>query len=287
MRWIAPPTSRVQLASAAGTRVTLEPGGSMAAMDASATQRLALMRGTVDVHVAKLLAGERFVIDTPDVEVEVHGTSFRVSLVAEGAERCDADTTTRVTVTEGVVSVRWAGVDARLLPGDSWPANCRPAVATAPPAAEDHAHRRWKAKLRGGARAAARPGASSPVRGSASGDSPGDGRAPVAAPTTAEASARPGTLRGLDASELAAQNNLYAAAVRAKRGGRASEASRLFTDFVRRFPDSSLLESAMAQRMRLAAAARESSVAAARAREYLTRFPSGFARDEAHALVGR
>src|SRR6185312_2196889 len=75
------------------------------------------------VHVAKLGTGQRFVLATPDAEVEVRGTRFQVQLVPAAAG-CGQGTVTRVQVTEGVVEVRGPAGDVRVAAGAHWPAAC-------------------------------------------------------------------------------------------------------------------------------------------------------------------
>ena len=87
------------------------------------------------------------------------------------------------------------------------------------------------------------------------------------------------------ASALEAQNDLFAAAVRAKREGQNALAATLFARFIRVYPDSSLFESALVQQMRLLAMGDPRAAASAAVR-YLARFPDGFARDEARRLAG-
>ncbi|WP_437753859.1 FecR domain-containing protein [Sorangium sp. So ce1389] len=71
-----------------------------------------LMDGTLDVAVRPLAAGERFIVQTTDAEVEVRGTVFRVE-----AERGHIR---GVAVSEGSVEVRYAGFSATILSGGSW-----------------------------------------------------------------------------------------------------------------------------------------------------------------------
>jgi TolA-binding protein len=88
------------------------------------------------------------------------------------------------------------------------------------------------------------------------------------------------------ASVLAAQNDLFLSAVRARRAGQNARALALFERFMRDYPDASLFESALVHKMRLLAATSDFAAASASARQYLARFPDGFARDEARALLG-
>ena len=102
-----------------------------------ATQSFALVAGALGAHVAKLRAGERFLVRSPDAEIEVRGTRFRVSIVAADPT-CGGGTVTRLTVTEGVVAVRHAGTEVLVGRGGSWPEGCavaRTAASHDPPPA--------------------------------------------------------------------------------------------------------------------------------------------------------
>jgi hypothetical protein len=274
----APAASEVRIDAADGTALTLEPGGRLAVMEAGATRRFALRHGAVRAKVVKLGAGERFVIDTADSEIEVHGTAFRVALVKAG-EGCAGGPRTRVSVSEGVVSVKWEGREVRLLPGEQWPDDCAERPAPEP----RKLTRRASPKVRT-ATAADAPAsreladvenveASAPVAAAADDD---DERALAPAPAP--------RLVGPPPSWLPAHNDLYAAALRAKRRGHAAEAVRLFATLVRRYPEGPLVESALAQRMKLLAAMDPEEGGAAAA-DYLARYPGGFARADARRLV--
>ena len=78
----APSSGEVRIGAPDGTALALEAGGELTVVDNGPRRQFTLERGAVRAHVAKLSAGERFLIDTPDAEVEVHGTRFRVALVA-------------------------------------------------------------------------------------------------------------------------------------------------------------------------------------------------------------
>lgn len=88
-----------------------------------------LRAGSASFEVDPLPPGRRFLVRTHDVEIEVHGTAFRVSTGA-GAP-------TRVVVSEGIVSVtpRHGGPPARLLAGSHWPPSAEPPALSAPPSA--------------------------------------------------------------------------------------------------------------------------------------------------------
>jgi hypothetical protein len=116
---------------------------------------------------------------------------------------------------------------------------------------------------------------------------------PTAAPAGAlgtASSQRPGPARRSFASArvspslLSAQNTLFASAVRARRDGQSREALARFDRFLRQYPDSSLFESALVQRMRLLAGL-DRTAAQDSASQYVARFPDGFGRGEARLLL--
>jgi hypothetical protein len=275
IRLVAPASGEVRVGTAEGTSLTLEANTELAVSEAGATQRFALARGAVRAHVARLFAGERFVIDTGDAEIEVHGTVFRVAIDAADG-RCGEGSRTRVSVTEGVVSVRAGGIETRVSPGRDWMGACSPnaspsasllATRSANPArahAEARAKRRETMALEAPAPATATPSTEA---------------ASSAATTVAQSQAQ-------EASKLGAQNDLFAAAARARNAGNGAEAARLFAQLVRDFPRSPLVESALVQRMKTLAPV-DAVAGAQAAREYLERFPSGIAVVEARRLIDR
>ncbi|HXI55871.1 MAG TPA: FecR domain-containing protein [Polyangia bacterium] len=274
IRLAAPGDGEVQIGTAAGTAMTLEKQASLTVTEASATQRFALHAGAVRVRVAPLLVGERFLIDTRDAEVEVHGTAFRVAVVPPDAGCADAERT-RVTVSEGVVTVRSRADEVRLTPGSAWLSGC----TTTPTAHQRRSETRGSDRP---ARVATRAPLSAPSTAP-----PSPTAQTVPAPRAApDASGAPAVGPAVTPSLLAAQNNLFAAAVRAKNQGRAREAATLFGRLVSAYPQGPLVESAAAQRMKVLATA-DASAAADAATEYLQRFPAGFARAEAQRLRDR
>ena len=286
-QFFAPRTAPVKIGDAGGTELTLEPGAMLTVLEASTTRRFALRRGAVGARVRKLVPGQRFIIETADAEIEVHGTQFRVvlgepeELPCSGAGPRDA-IATRVTVTEGVVSVKWAGDEQRLKPGDEWPPRCAPARASAPQAAAAPS-----SPYSAGSKVAApaSPSSRSRVATSLHRTSPAAGARRTAS-RAAALDAATASSRDTPASALEAQNDLFVAAVRARRAGHSALALSLFNRFIQEYPGASLLESALAQKMRLLAASADRSSAPAAARQYLDRFPDGFAHDEAQTLIG-
>jgi hypothetical protein len=239
-----------------GSTVKVEAAGELQVLEAGPSQRFALLRGAMRAQVAKLRQGERFVVATGDAEVEVRGTAFRLSAGAADTV-CEEGSATRLEVFEGVVAVRRGGVTTLVGAGGRWPSNCRspsdPVAATTVPL--DPAPRppaEASARVRRPA-VAARPHAPTPV------EDPG--------------------------STLAEENDLFARAVAARRRGDRQGALARFLELEHRFPTSPLGESAMVERMRLVGVA-DQEAARSVAREYLARYPAGFARSEAAVLAG-
>ena len=104
-----------------GTHVTLGGAARVRLVEQTSRKRFALEAGSFSAKVAKLKADERFVVTTPDAEVEVRGTAFRVTIVA-GDPTCESGTPTRLEVSEGVVVVTHAGAQVNVSAGERWPA---------------------------------------------------------------------------------------------------------------------------------------------------------------------
>jgi hypothetical protein len=251
----------VVLSSASGTEVWLEHGSELAVVEAGRVLRFALTRGQAHAQVSPLRPGERFIIATSDAEVEVHGTVFEVS-VAPPDVRCRSGVVTRVWVSHGVVEVRSAGRADRVSSGEQWPPECEPAASGEPASAPT-------VPLRTVARVVARRAAPAPAPA-------------AAAPLT---SAPPPTPPPLP-SALPEQNDLFAAALSSQRRGQPKQALVYLDRLLSRWPDGPLVEGGMAERMRALGAAGDVPAAARAGREYLLRFPNGFARAEARRLAG-
>jgi len=243
-----------------GTSVVLAHDTSFRVKSQGKTESFALDRGELLADVSKLGDGQRFLIQTPDAEVEVRGTRFRLRIV-ERAEDC-GDSRTRLEVSEGVVEVRSSKGTARVTQGQAWPRECPqqtrevasvPATSVGDPAPAQA----------GTAVRAPAPGISRPIPHVASAQSPS----------------------GRD-SALTRQNDLFAAAVALRRQGDSRGALRTYEQLIRRFPNSPLSENAMVERMRLLASQGIGVDASSEAKRYLARYPRGFAVEEAHRLVG-
>jgi hypothetical protein len=218
------------------------------------TQRFELRQGTLNAKVAKLTGSQRFIVATPDAEVEVRGTRF-VLRVLERGEACGGGSRTRLQVTEGVVEVRAEGNVARISADQHWPNDCettdsvgtkRPQLALAPGAASSDTEKLVRPEAETSKVAALPRGPNEPP------------------------------------SALAQQNDLFAKAVALRRQGNVGAALRAYDDLIKRFPASPLAENALAERMRMLAT---KTAGAAEARRYLARYPRGFAREEAQTLA--
>jgi TolA-binding protein len=86
------------------------------------------------------------------------------------------------------------------------------------------------------------------------------------------------------ASSLGEQNDLFAEGILAKHRGDVAGAVAAFDRFLTTYPSSPLAQSAAVERMRLLHAS-GSPRATAATRQYLSRYPSGFATAEAEAIV--
>jgi len=216
-----PPSGGMTLALDTGTRLDLTGGTTARVVELGAVQKFDLAAGSVVAQVAKLGPGGRFVIATPDSEVEVKGTRFEVSVGPEPS-RCGPSVRTRVTVYEGVVTVRHAATVVELEAGRHWP-DCQPLPPVPRP---QHS------------RAAPAPAASVP-------------------PVSPRLAATPETVR---ASTLAEQNDLFGAALEASGRGDLDEAIHWLDRLIALYPTGQLTDSARAERRRLSEAQRRESL---------------------------
>jgi ferric-dicitrate binding protein FerR (iron transport regulator) len=241
-----------------GTRLDLGALTTFTLQSQDALQRFALAQGGLDAKVAKLAPGERFVIDTPDAQVEVRGTEFHLEVMPT-ARGCRDGNRTRLEVTEGVVEVRASALLSRVVAGERWPSDCEPPASDASPAS-------------GGANRDA--GAFGSPRSSAG---------------ASDLSKPPAPLRAVKAqppprSLIAEQNALFERGVQAQRQGDAEQALARYAELVARYPSSPLSENAAVARIRLLVIS-DATRARAEAASYLERYPLGFARPEAQRIV--
>ena len=282
-RVVAAEGARAGVTLSTGTHLLVEGGSDLAVVEEDSTQIFALRAGAVQADVAKLHAGERFVVRTVDAEVEVRGTSFRLSLAAPDPS-CGQGTLTRLHVAEGVVVVRARGVEQRVAAGESWPAGCAKddgaaTGAAAPPSVTGNGALAIAAT--DGPKDADAPLIAASTRPSTSSAKPVAGSDATAIATTAA-----GTSGKPSGSELQAQNDLFAQATEARKRGDAVAAIADYERYLARYPQSALAESATVERMRLLASLDRGRGGIA-AKAYLAQYPGGFARAEAEELAAR
>lgn len=116
------PGERSVLDFPTGTRVALWENSHVGYELNPSTQRFRLARGALTLHVAKVGFKRRLVVETPDAEVEVHGTVFDVTVTPE-PDSC-ARSRTRVSVEEGIVEIRTSDGRHQVAAGSSWPPAC-------------------------------------------------------------------------------------------------------------------------------------------------------------------
>lgn len=264
-RLVAGDTGGASVRLSTGTELAVEHDTSLEFESAGPIQRFFLSQGVLQAKVAKLRDGQRFVVRTPDAEVEVRGTAFRVSIVEPDAN-CANGARTRVSVSEGLVEIRGAGASTYIHPGETWPAGCAPSPASALSAASatDSAHPIATAL----ASPTARPKQSDHA---------------VSIASEQEAS-EPAHRPAKEISSIAQQNELFAEATAARQQGDSARAVSSFEQLIARYPASPLAESAAVQRMVLLASMNPAAGRGA-ARQYLARYPQGYAKNDAEKLA--
>jgi ferric-dicitrate binding protein FerR (iron transport regulator) len=242
-----------------GTRLELEGDSAVAARNLDAHQRFYLSRGALEARVAKLLSEQRFVVETPDAEVEVRGTEFRLE-VRKDPGGCDGGVRTRLSVHEGVVEVRAGGRVVRVSAGGSWPEGCRTDEPRETPLQRAPAGEK-------------QPSPPLPPH-----------RAPDPAALQRTRLGEPSESEPASSGALVEQNDMFAEAVAARRRGDVSGAIAAYGRLMQKYPQSALVENAMVERMRLFGRGNPEA-ARGEAKRYLERYPSGFARAEAERLL--
>jgi TolA-binding protein len=245
------------LALSTGTRLAIDDASDFSVVEEDQTQIFSLASGSMRADVAKLRSGQRFIIRTADAEIEVHGTSFSVGVVPSDAA-CGNGSTTRVVVYEGVVTVRHAGDEARVPKGDSWPANCATTASTTPSDATP---------------------ASSTVL-----ELPNDAPQTNAPTTATHSSHATNHSRKSGSSPLAEENDIFESGLTAERDGLTAGAISDFERYLSLYPNGPLAEHAAVRRMNLLRTTDHARAVQA-AKDYLARYPNGFARSDANAIV--
>jgi hypothetical protein len=261
-----------------GSKVDVEHATTVSVLEDGEGELLSVERGAVTSTVTKRGPGQRFVIRTPDAEVEVRGTVFRVSRLDDA--RCGMQT--RVHVDEGRVVVRAPQNGTTLERGGEWTSPCVTAANAEVPVEAP-------AEATSASASVPREAARQPVQTVQPPRPAPSAAAPVAAGPIAAGpagGARSGALIAPSAaSELAAQNALFADAMSSKARGDTRSALASLEYLLEKYPRTPLREAAEAQRM-LVVSGSDRSRAAALARDYLARYPRGFARADAEKLAG-
>lgn len=233
------------------TQIAISSSSDLRVEALGATRRFMLLDGRVQARVTKLASGERFIIDTPDSEVEVRGTVFSVEVGTPRPGCRSSGNSSSVTVGEGEVLVLSRGSRVLLRPGETWTLPCdgvsAPSAAAAEAAALAPVARTGStaASAATGPRKIASPRSGRDVAPTVPGaDSPA--RAPVAATPVGV-----GPLPEAPASHLAEQNDLFSAAMAAEREAKHDIALHKLKELIARFPTGPLSESARAERQRI------------------------------------
>lgn len=252
------------VALSTGTRLAIDETSDFSVVEGDATQIFQLAGGSMRADVAKLTPGQRFLIRTSDSEVEVHGTSFTVT-VAPPDPACGGGTVTRVVVYEGVVSVRHDGVEARVPKGSEWPSGCN----AQPDGTSDNE----------GTGAASNDSEVVELP-----DTPSHGASASNATPHVDHARPQAQSHSKKSSPLSEQNDIFESALTAERDGLVAGAISDYERYLSLYPNGPLAEHAAVRRMKLLRTV-DPARAAAAAKDYLARYPSGFARGEAQAIV--
>lgn len=247
----------VELELPGSVRVEVDGRTELQLIEAHAESRhLRLARGRVDIDVPKPTSGsvQRVIVSTPDAEVRVRGTIFRVEV--RPSLRDPERLVTDVTVTRGEVGVHHGGKEHVVSAGSRWSSETPP-PATADPAAAG--------STTGEGAASERLAEGSPVQGNEPNAAPNTREASTREASTGDARPSPSTpsegkkdprvasdkaQRSASTSSLAEENGLFLQALAARDRGAFDETVRLCDEFLRRFPTSTHAESVRLERRR-------------------------------------
>jgi hypothetical protein len=253
-------------------RLRASRGAEWRSIERGLTVRLSIRRGTFDVSVDKLGAGQRFLLELPDGHLEVKGTEFVVTV--------DGTRTLSTRVSEGLVALRLRGREPRALgPGEAFTAE---GIAS-----EESRATGTSAKVGSNTPATATEG-QSPSNATADAESVRSrvaGRELVAP----EPGRTQATTKASDSGEQQVQRpgagTTFAVAMSAFTAGDYGRAERLFLEFQRSHAGDARVEDAMF--LRAVASSRRGDASGARraAREYLRRYPEGLRKVEAERLA--
>jgi hypothetical protein len=252
----APPERASKISLGSGTRITLGAGSRLSYDEGSATHRFSLLVGSIHLEVAKQAPKQRFLVDTPDCEIEVRGTVFDVNW-RRLPDPCGNQT--QVSVTEGAVEVRHQGKTTQVRAGQSWPKSC---PSQQQPAALPKYQAEGEAR-----KPSSRPDSWRSVTATANAETPSAERAHPSSDHGQSSAAR--------GSDLAEQNDLFARASAAQRASNPGLAIRLYDELLTRFPQGPLTESAISSRLALLKSS-DPMRARSEARRYIETYPAGF-----------
>ncbi|HEX7508037.1 MAG TPA: FecR family protein [Polyangia bacterium] len=245
--------SSATLGFANGTRIALSSSAHLRVDDLGSTRRFSLFRGSLQAHVAKLGQGERFIVSTPNSEVEVRGTVFTVAVDSSSSRCRDSTSNSSVHVSEGAVWVRSGDKQVVLQSGETWMAPCPASEKVDEPATETS--ERGPVVAPGPAAPAIRSRVHKSAASSVSSlvaPTPSQKELPLIPGVAPAPSERPAQAASL--SHLAEQNDLFSAAMAAERQGQHDLALRKLDDLIGRYPGGPLSESARAERQRILSA---------------------------------
>jgi hypothetical protein len=233
------PGDRLQTGAGDGTTLVLSTGTHLAIAGQSevqlrdsgrASQRFWLESGGLRATVAKLGSQERFLLQTFDSEIEVHGTVFSVKVGPELGGSAAGGGRTRVCLEEGVVLWRQAGRETKMIASNGHSVGCgEPAAEPGFVPSTNRTDGPSIEEPTAGARTSAR----------------------IAGPKIRSRAVPAGATQESQQSSLAQQNDLFTAALAAERQGDLAQAVAHLETLLARFPDGSLAESAKAEIARL------------------------------------
>lgn len=212
-----------------GTRARINPESRVEIIQLGSNRRLTLQKGNLDLQVAKLGPLRRFQVTTPDASVEVHGTTFSVSVGKPEGGCGTIRAATFVKVNEGLVSVKYQGDSYLLHGGDVWPCASTKKVSVDP---------------------TFEPAITTvPLRPSPSGRSAKlPFRDRIEKRTLAPV---PSVVVPPNLSNLKAQNDLFQEAMKAERQKNMDQATHLLNTLIERYPGGPLEESAQAELLKI------------------------------------
>lgn len=263
--WLLIPSARDTAREAPDFRITTSEGSEWSMLENGATLHLSTRKGSFELWVSKLGAGQRFLLELPDGELEVQGTRFVVDV--------DGERTRSVRVLEGRVALRLREQDPLVLhAGDSWPAEL---------------------VLRSETVEADAPGTpeANDVAPQASDTSPGG--AETFDPKLAQRPA-PGRAIPSESDERAEKERSpsgagsdFVRAMSAFSAGDYGRAEQLFVAFERNHPGDARMEDALFLRAVARLRRGDADGARAIARDYVERYPSGLRKVEAERILGQ